>query len=137
VLTFDGRPAVSALAHTARHRVRRFEQWIVSHKIPVGRCDGGGDRHYQKHGTFLFDGISIVIRACPTRDRLARAVPAPVLILAIAALAWVLRRSLALAAFVALALLFISTGLLARHARDAVAGMVATLASTPSACRWA
>ena len=37
VLTFEGRPAASALAHAVPPpRPGGFEQWIVSHKIPVG-----------------------------------------------------------------------------------------------------
>jgi glycine betaine/proline transport system substrate-binding protein len=109
VLTFDGRPALSALAHAAPPpHPGGFEQWIVSHKIPVGDGMAVAVDYIKAHGTFLFDGISIVIRG--TVDgvtALLRALPAPMLIVAVAALAWVLRRSIALAAFVALALLFI------------------------------
>jgi glycine betaine/proline transport system substrate-binding protein len=133
VLTFDGRPAVSALAHTAPPpRPGGFEQWIVSHKIPVGDGMAAAIDTIKKHGTFLFDGISIVIRGMVNGvTALLRAVPAPVLILAIAALAWVLRRSLALAAFVALALLFIlNQGYWLATLETLSLVMVATLAST-------
>ncbi len=109
VLTFEGRPAVSALAHTAPPpRPGGFEQWIVSHKIPVGDAMAVAIDYVKTHGTYLFDGISIVIRG--TVDgvtALLRALPSPLLIVAVAGLAWVLRRSLSLAVFVALALLFI------------------------------
>jgi glycine betaine/proline transport system substrate-binding protein len=109
VLTFEGRPAVSALAHTAPPpRPGGFEQWIVSHKIPVGDAMAVAIDYIKTHGTYLFDGISIVIRGTVNGvTTLLRALPSPLLIAAVAALAWVLRRSLSLAAFVALALLFI------------------------------
>ncbi|HWG67774.1 MAG TPA: choline ABC transporter permease subunit, partial [Steroidobacteraceae bacterium] len=109
VLTFDGRPATAALAHAAPPpRPGGFEQWIVDHKIPVGDAMAVFIDYVKAHGTFLFDGISIAIRGTVDgATALLRAVPAPLLIVAIALLAWVLRRSLSLAAFVALALLFI------------------------------
>ncbi|HEY2634427.1 MAG TPA: choline ABC transporter permease subunit [Steroidobacteraceae bacterium] len=109
VLTFEGRPAVSALAHTAPPpRPGGFEQWIVSHKIPVGDAMAVAIDYIKTHGTYLFDGISIVIRGTVNGvTTLLRALPSPLLIAAVAVLAWVLRRSLSLAAFVALALLFI------------------------------
>jgi choline ABC transporter permease protein len=60
------------------------------------------------HGTFVFDGISIVIRGMVNGvTAMLRLVPAPLLIAAIAAIAYALRRSLGLTAFVGLALLFI------------------------------
>jgi glycine betaine/proline transport system substrate-binding protein len=109
VLTFDGRPAATALAHAVPPpRPGGFEQWIVSHKIPVGDAMASAIDYVKAHGTFLFDGISVVIRGMVDGlTALLRALPAPALIAAVAALAWVLRRSLPLAAFVALALLFI------------------------------
>jgi glycine betaine/proline transport system substrate-binding protein len=133
VLTFDGRPAVNALSHAAAPtRSAGFEQWIVSHKIPVGDAMAVAIDYVKKHGTFLFDGISILIRG--TVDgvtTLLRALPSPILILAVAALAWVLRRSLTLAAFVALALLFIlNQGYWLATLETLSLVMVATLAST-------
>jgi len=109
VLTFDGRPAASTLAHAVPPpRPGGFEQWVVSHKIPLGDAIAVAIDYIKAHGTFLFDGISIAIRTVVDGlTGLLRALPAPALILAFAVLAWVLRRSLPLAAFVALALLFI------------------------------
>ena len=109
VLTFEGRPALTALAQaTPPPRPGGFEQWIVSHKIPVGDAMAVAIDYVKTHGTFLFDGISIVIRGLVDGvTTLLRALPAPALIVAVALLAWLLRRSLALAGFVALALLFI------------------------------
>jgi glycine betaine/proline transport system permease protein len=60
------------------------------------------------HGMFVFDGISIVIRGMVNGVTVAlRTLPAPALIVGIAILAFALRRSWTLTAFVALALLFI------------------------------
>jgi len=56
----------------------------------------------------LFDGVSAVVRgSVDGLTALLRAIPSPLLILGAAALSWVLRRSLPLAAFVVVALLFI------------------------------
>jgi len=132
VLTFEGRPAVSALAHTAPPpRPGGFEQWIVNHKIPVGDAMAVAIDYIKTHGTFLFDGISIVIRGMVDGvTNLLRALPSPLLIAAVAALAWVLRRSLSLAAFVALALLFIlNQGYWLATLETLSLVMVATLAS--------
>jgi glycine betaine/proline transport system substrate-binding protein len=132
VLTFDGRPAVSALAHTPPPaRPGGFEQWIVGHKIPVGDAMAVAIDHVKTHGTYLFDGISIVIRGMVDGvTALLRALPAPLLIVAVAVLAWVLRRSLSLAAFVALALLFIlNQGYWLATLETLSLVMVATLAS--------
>jgi glycine betaine/proline transport system substrate-binding protein len=109
VLTFDGRPADAALLHAAPPpRPGGFEQWIVSHKIPVGDAMAVSIDFIKRHGTFVFDGISIIIRGMVYGvTALLRALPAPALIVAAAALAWGLRRSWSLTAFVALALLFI------------------------------
>jgi glycine betaine/proline transport system substrate-binding protein len=108
VRTFDGRPAYAALAHSSAARSGGFEQWIVSHKIPVGDAMTAGIDAIKAHGTFLFDAISIAIRGTVDgATALLRAVPAPLLILAAGVLAWGLRRSWALTVFVVLALLFI------------------------------
>jgi glycine betaine/proline transport system permease protein len=88
--------------------------------------------YIKAHGTFLFDGISIVIRGLVGGvTALLRALPAPLLIVAVAVLAWVLRRSLPLAAFVALALLFIlNQGYWLATLETLALVLVATLAST-------
>ena len=109
VTTFDGLPARSALAHPAApHGPRGFEQWVVDHKIPVGDMMAVAIEAIKRHGTLFFNAVSTVIGS--TVDGLTALlefVPAPVFIIAIAALAWALRRSWGLTAFVALALLFI------------------------------
>jgi glycine betaine/proline transport system substrate-binding protein len=133
VLTFDGRPAATALAHSAPPpHPGGFEQWIVSHKIPVGDGMATAIDYVKKHGTFLFDGISIVIRGMVDGLTAAlRAPPAPALIVAVSVLAWLLRRSFALTVFVALALLFIlNQGYWPATLETLSLVMVATLAST-------
>ncbi len=133
VLTFEGRPAATALGRAAApSQAGGFEHWIVGHKIPVGDAMAVAIDYIKMHGTFLFDGISIVIRGMVNGvTALLRALPAPFLIVAVAVLAWLLRRSLALAAFVALALLFIlNQGYWLATLETLALVMVATLAST-------
>jgi choline ABC transporter permease protein len=133
VLTFDGQPAERSLAQAAPPpRTRGFEQWIIGHKIPVGDTMAAAIDAVKAHGTWVFDGISIVIRS--TVDGLTtllRLLPAPALIVAAAALAWGLRRSVGLAAFVAVALLFIlNQGYWVATLETLALVMVATLTST-------
>jgi glycine betaine/proline transport system substrate-binding protein len=133
VLTFDGRPAAAALARAApTAHSGGFEQWILGHKIPVGDAMAVAIDYVKAHGTFVFNGISIVIRGMVDGlTALLRAVPALMLIAAVAALAWLLRRSWTLTAFVALALLFIlNQGYWLATLETLSLVMVATLAST-------
>ena len=125
VLTFDGKPAYAALAHAAAPpRAGGFEQWIVSHKIPVGDAMAVAIDYVKTHGTFLFDGISIVIRGMVNGlTALLRALPALLLIVAAAA------AGLAAATFLASrglrrvgAAVHTQSGLLVGHDRNAVTG---------------
>jgi glycine betaine/proline transport system substrate-binding protein len=132
VLTFDGRPALTALAHSAAPlRASGFEQWVITHKIPVGDAMATAIDYVKAHGTYFFEGISIAIRAMVNAvNTVLRVLPAPGLILAAAVLAWVLRRSLPLAAFVAAALLFIlNQGYWAATLETLSLVVVATIAS--------
>ena len=132
VLTFDGRPALTALSHSAvLPRASGFEQWVTSHKIPVGDAMAVAIDYVKAHGTYFFDGISIVIRGMVDAvNAVLRALPAPALIVAAAILAWGLRRSLPLAAFVAAALLFIlNQGYWAATLETLALVVVATVAS--------
>jgi glycine betaine/proline transport system substrate-binding protein len=132
VLTFDGKPAYAALAHAAPPpHAGGFEQWVVGHKIPVGDVIAVAIEKIKTHGTLLFDGISIVIRGMVGGVTAAlRVLPAPALIVAIATLAYALRRSWTLTAFVALALLFIlNQGYWVATLETLSLVMVATLAS--------
>jgi glycine betaine/proline transport system substrate-binding protein len=132
VVTFDGKPAYAALARAAPPpRAGGFEQWVVSHKIPVGDAIAVAIEKIKTHGTLLFDGISIVISGMVGGvTTVLRVLPAPALIVAIAALAYALRRSWTLTAFVALALLFIlNQGYWIATLETLSLVMVATLAS--------
>jgi glycine betaine/proline transport system substrate-binding protein len=133
VLTFDGRPALSALARASpTAHSSGIEQWILDHKIPVGDAMAVAIDYVKAHGTFVFNGISIVIRGMVDGlTALLRTLPALVLIAAVAVLAWVVRRSWTLTAFVALALLFIlNQGYWQATLETLSLVMVATLAST-------
>jgi glycine betaine/proline transport system substrate-binding protein len=109
VRSFDGRPALLALqAGNADSGKRSFERWVTAHKIPLGAAIAVGIEYIKTHGTGFFGAVAAVIRGSVNGVTAALvAVPAVVLILALAALAWWLRRSIPLALFVALALLFI------------------------------
>ncbi len=133
VLTFDGRAANGALtASSTKAASRGFEQWIVAHKIPVGDMMANIVEAVKSHGTWVFNGISLAIRGMVDGlDTLLRALPAPLLIAAVSLLAWTLRRSVALAIFVALALLFIlNQGYWQATLETLSLVLVATLAST-------
>jgi ABC-type proline/glycine betaine transport system permease subunit len=94
VLTFDGRPARRARAAAPTPAPGGFEQWVVSHKIPVGDtmavvidCDQAARhasvrRHLGRHSRAV-DGVTAVLRILPAPGADRR----------VAALAWVLRRS--------------------------------------------
>jgi glycine betaine/proline transport system substrate-binding protein len=109
VTTYDGRPALAALRSTGEPAgAAGFEQWVRGHKIPVGDAVAVAIDYVKMHGRTLFDGISAVIRgSVDGLTTLLRAVPSPVLIVAVGALTWFLRRSTALVIFVMAALLFI------------------------------
>ncbi len=107
VTSFDGRPATGAGAMPAR-TAAGFESWLTGHKIPTGEAIARGIDWVKRHGAPVFAAIAAASNALVgTCNRALAAVPAPLLILAAAALAWVLQRSWALAGFVAAALLFI------------------------------
>jgi glycine betaine/proline transport system substrate-binding protein len=109
VLTRDGKPAESVLtAQTAAVGAMGFEPWVTQHKIPLGEVMTAGIEFIKIHGRLVFDGISTTIRgAIDGVNALLRAIPAPLLILGAAGLAWYLRRSWLFAIFVMAALLFI------------------------------
>lgn len=108
VRSFDGRPAYSALAQVSSTHTGGLAQWIVSHKIPVGDAMTVAIDTIKAHGTLLFDGISFVIKGTVDAvTAMLRALPSLLLIVAVGALAWFLRRSWSLAVFVVLALAFI------------------------------
>src|SRR4029077_15594809 len=109
VRSFDGRPALLALqGATVSSSGRSFERWVMAHKIPLGDTVAVGIEYVKTHGTGFFNVIAAVIRGSVSGVTATLvAIPAALLIAALAGLAWFLRRSFKLALFVALALLFI------------------------------
>jgi glycine betaine/proline transport system substrate-binding protein len=109
VLTLDGRPAESAMRHPLKLiGAWSLEHWLSDHKIPVGDTVAVMIEYVKTHGRVFFDAVSSLIRgSVDGLTALLRLIPSPLLILGAAALSWLLRRSLPLAAFVVAALLFI------------------------------
>ena len=109
VTGFDGRPALLAVDAPLRAgRLSAFEDWITANKIPVGDAATTLVEYTKKHARGLFDGIAAVLTGSTNVvARILHGVPAPALIVLIAALSWVLRRSWGLVVFIVAALLFI------------------------------
>jgi glycine betaine/proline transport system substrate-binding protein len=108
VRTFDGRPALSALAVSTVAGPRSLEGWLTAHKIPLGDAVAVAIEFVKAHGRPLFDGLAAIVQGSVDGvTAILRSVPALILIAALAVLAWYLRRSWPLAIFVAAALLFI------------------------------
>ncbi len=109
VRSFDGRPALLALqASGAASGKRSFERWITAHKIPLGDAVAVGIEYVKAHGTGFFNAVATAIRGSVNGvTALLVAIPAVLLVAAMGVLAWLLRRSMPLAVFVVLALLFI------------------------------
>ncbi len=108
VTTFDGRPAGGAAGAAPVRPGHAFERQLEARKIPMGDAIASGIDWIKWHGAPLFAAITTAANAViGASNRMLGAVPAPLLILAAAALTWLLQRSLPLAAFVAAALLFI------------------------------
>jgi glycine betaine/proline transport system substrate-binding protein len=132
VRTFDGKPASETTAERRTEaRSSGFEQWVTTHKLPVGDAMAVSIEYIKTHGTWFFGAISQLIRGTVAAVTFAlSALPAWVLILLAASLAFVLRRSAALTVFVALALLFIlNQGYWAATLETLALVIVATLAS--------
>ncbi len=108
VLTADGRPAGKSASAGATRGLGGFEQRLAAHKIPLGDAIASGIDWTKRHGAPLFTAITTAANAVlGAFNRALGSVPAPLVILGAAVLAWLLQRSLPLAAFVAAALLFI------------------------------
>jgi glycine betaine/proline transport system substrate-binding protein len=109
VSTFDGRPGLAAFNAPEAHATGfSVQAWLVGHKLPLGAAVTFLIGKVKQHMTPLFDGISFVAGGLVNGLTAALTwIPAPVLILGIAALAYAIRRSIPLASFVVLALLFI------------------------------
>lgn len=109
VTTTDGQPGLAAVLAARPPRVSHtFQGWIASHKLPIGQGVTLAIDYIKAHGRGFFDGLSTVVRAAVDGlTALLALMPSWLLVLALTALAWVLRRSIAVASFVALALLLI------------------------------
>jgi len=86
----------------------QFEPWVAAHKLPVGEATARGIDWIKRHAGSLFAliaaGVGVMIAAV---SGLLHALPALLVILGAAGLAWLLQRSWWLTSFVAAALLFI------------------------------
>ena len=86
----------------------RFERWLAANKIPVGAAIAAAIAYAQTHGKPLFALVSGGVQGAVDGTLAAlRTLPAWLLVIVAATLAWLLQRSLPLAAFVAAALLLI------------------------------
>jgi glycine betaine/proline transport system substrate-binding protein len=109
VNAFDGGPALEGFAAVpAAGAARGFEPWVTTHKIPLGRAVAAAIDYLKTHGKAFFAGTSMVIGGSVSAvNALLSGTPAWLLILLVAALAWLLHRSIGLAVFIVAALLFI------------------------------
>jgi glycine betaine/proline transport system substrate-binding protein len=111
VTAFGGTPASltgQAAAAPPPRGAHGFEAWVTAHKIPLGPTIERGIGFIKTHGKGFFAGVSTVIQGSVDGVNAAlAAIPGVVFILAIAALAWGLHRSIPLVLFVLAALLFI------------------------------
>jgi glycine betaine/proline transport system substrate-binding protein len=104
----DGRLALSVHELRASGSSSAFEDWITTHKIPVGDAMTSLVEYVKTHGTAFFAAIATVVRtSVGALTALLRALPSALLLTVLVALTWVLRRSWGSTAFVCLALLFI------------------------------
>ena len=114
-----------------------FDEWLAAHKIPVGDAAAALVEYVKSHGRVLFAGLAGVVRvSVEGLTALLRLIPAPLLMLAIAALAFALRRSWPLSVFVLAVLLFIMNqgyweATLETLALILVAALVSTLIGVP------
>ena len=109
VRSFDGEPALAKFESPGGvQAASAFEAWIMSRKIPVGDATTRAVEYTKLHARGFFDGVSGFVRVSTNAVAyVLNSVPAPVLIGIIGLLAWLLRRSIGLAVFVVLSLLFI------------------------------
>ncbi len=139
VLTIDGKPALEESASTPVARdARGFESWVTGHKIPLGRTVAAFIDYIKTRGKAFFSGVSIVIGGTVDAvNALLSTTPAPLLILLVAVLAWLLHRSIGLAIFIIAALLFIMNqgywaATLETLALVFVSALVSTLVGVPT-----
>ena len=88
--------------------MQRFEDWLSDHKLPVGQGIADLIDAFKNHSQAAFDAVSTGVGGLIDGfTALLEAVPGPLMLLVLVAIAYALRRSWRLCVFVALALLFI------------------------------
>jgi choline ABC transporter permease protein len=108
VTTREDRPALSAGGTHRLLGADRLESWLTAHKIPVGVWIAGAIDLIKVRGAGVFGAISAATNgSVAVAVRALRSIPPALLVLGMAALAYVLQRSWKLSLFVTLALLFI------------------------------
>jgi glycine betaine/proline transport system substrate-binding protein len=116
VTTAEGRPAEPAMRDSLHgsglnriaDRLDNANDWVVGHKIPLGRWLADGVQFLTGHSQRLFDGISSTLGSMINAlTALLMRIPALPLIAGVAVGAYALHRSLALALFVLGSLLLI------------------------------
>lgn len=131
VQTYSGK-AVAASSAAAPGMAARFETWLTEHKLPVGEAVAVGIEWVKLHGAAGFRVTGATLGgAINFVYQMLRAIPPVIIILATAALAWRMQRSLALAAFVVAALLLImNQGYWQQTLETLALVLVATLTAT-------
>ena len=128
----DGAPIGDLSGATDGAGARSLEGFVSGHKLPVGRVIGDAIQYAQENWKPFFDFVSRAVSGSVNGvHALLLALPSWLLVLAAAALAWVLQRSWPLVAFVTAALLFImNQGYWAATVETIALVAVATLAAT-------
>ena len=128
----DGSPIGDLSGATDGAGARSLEGFVSGHKLPVGRVIGDAIQHAQENWKPFFDFVSRAVSGSVNGvHALLLALPSWLLVLAAAALAWILQRSWPLVAFVVAALLFImNQGYWAATVETIALVAVATLAAT-------
>jgi len=128
----DGSPIGDLSGATDGAGAWSLEGFVSGHKLPVGRVIGDAIQHAQENWKPFFDFVSRAVSGSVNGvHALLLALPSWLLVLAAAALAWILQRSWPLVAFVTAALLFImNQGYWAATVETIALVAVATLAAT-------
>jgi glycine betaine/proline transport system substrate-binding protein len=108
VQTFSGKAVNVSGAPATPGSAVRFESWLTEHKLPVGEAVALGIEWVKLHGAAAFRVTGSTFGGTINFVyQMLRAVPPVLIILATAAFAWWMKRSLALAIFVVAGLLLI------------------------------
>jgi glycine betaine/proline transport system substrate-binding protein len=115
VTTIDGRPAGEAVRRSLEARGSKLtdwldtgDEWVVNHKIPLGQWLDDAVEYATQHAQGFFDLISQGLgRTINVLTAALMKIPALLLIAALAAAGYLLRRSLMLAIFIGASLLLI------------------------------